>query len=302
MKLFPSFSLIIVMVISILACNPKPSNNEDQSTAQETETTPPSYRLEEVWATDAVLKTPESVIFDEKRNVLYVANVNENPWEKDGNGFVSRLSPTGEVLDLEWVTGFSGPKGMAIIDDTLYVADLDEVGVIDLEKGALINKIKIDGAEGINDITPDNEGGFFISDSNRGKLYRYQNGEMAVFHDDTPGRPNGVFVIKDQLLVAFSKTNEFTSFDISNPEKKIIATAIGAGDGVTPTNDPNRFLVSDWNGEIFIIDLEGNKQSLLKTKDQGKNTADIWFIAEQNLVLVPTFFDNRIVAYRLVKE
>lgn len=302
MKLFPNVSLIIVMLISIIGCNPKSSNKKEQSAAQAEETAVPSYRLEEVWATEATLKTPESVIFDKKRNVLYVANVNENPWEKDENGFISRLSPTGEVLDLEWITGFSGPKGMAIIDNTLYVADLTEVGVIDLEKGVLIDKIQIDGAEGINDLTPDNEGGFFISDSNGGKLYRYQNGAMTVFHGETPGRPNGVFVHGDNLLVAFSKTNEFTSFEISNPVKKTIAMEIGAGDGVTPTNDPNRFLVSDWNGEIFIVDLEGNKQSLLKTKDEGKNTADIWFIAEQNLVLVPTFFDNRIVAYRLVKE
>jgi hypothetical protein len=44
------------------------------------------------------------------------------------------------------------------------------------------------------------------------------------------------------------------------------------------------------------------KQSLLNTKDQEKNTADIWFIQEKDLLLVPTFFDNRVVAYKLVKE
>ena len=85
-------------------------------------------------------------------------------------------------------------------------------------------------------------------------------------------------------------------------EKTVIAEQIGAGDGIAPTNIAGTFLVSDWNGELFILDLHGNKQSLLKTKDDGKNTADIWFIQEQDLVLVPTFFDNRVVAYRLVKE
>ena len=44
------------------------------------------------------------------------------------------------------------------------------------------------------------------------------------------------------------------------------------------------------------------KQSLLNTKDQKKNTADIWFIKDQSIVLVPTFFDNRIIAYKLMKE
>jgi hypothetical protein len=51
-----------------------------------------------------------------------------------------------------------------------------------------------------------------------------------------------------------------------------------------------------------MININGEKSSLLNTKDQGKNTADIWFIQEENLLLVPTFFDNRVVAYRLVKD
>ena len=65
-------------------------------------------------------------------------------------------------------------------------------------------------------------------------------------------------------------------------------------------NDNHTYLVSDWQGEIFAINMDGEKKSLLKTKDQNKNTADIWFIKNQNLVLVPTFFDNRVVAYKLI--
>jgi len=50
---------------------------------------------------------------------------------------------------------------------------------------------------------------------------------------------------------------------------------------------------------VFYIDNAGHKTSLLNTKEQKKNTADIWFIADDQLVLVPTFFDNRVVAYKL---
>jgi len=99
--------------------------------------------------------------------------------------------------------------------------------------------------------------------------------------------------------VAFSQLEQFVSIDPSSLEKIVIADSIGAGDGITPTSQDGCFLVSDWNGEIFYIDNAGHKTSLLNTKDKKKNTADIYFIPEEQLLLVPTFFDNRVVAYRL---
>ena len=296
------FTAGIACMFILSLCNSRKTGSGEAAEAATTNQDLSVYRLDSAWSTPPDLKTPESVIYDAKRDQIYVSNVNENPWEKDGNGFISKLSASGQVEELEWVTGFSGPKGMAIVGDLLFVADLDEVGVIDLDKEELIEKIKLEGASGLNDITPDNNGGLFISDSNGGKIYRYADGGITVFHDNTPGRPNGVLVNGNQLLVAYSQTTEFCSFDIQSLDKKIIAAEIGAGDGVTPTNDRQLFLVSDWNGEIFLVNLDGGKRSLLKTKDQGKNTADIWFIAKDNLVLVPTFFDNRIVAYKLTVD
>jgi hypothetical protein len=188
------------------------------------------------------------------------------------------------------------------VGNTLYVADLDELVSIDLEGGTIINKLKIDGASGLNDITPGENGKIYMSDSNAGKIFQYENGEASIFHSDAPGRPNGLLMVQGQLLVAFSQAAQFVSYDLNTLEKTVIAEQIGAGDGITLTNESNTYLVSDWNGEIFIIGNEDEKQSLLNTKEQSKNTADIWFIQEENLLLVPTFFDNRVVAYNLVKE
>lgn len=302
MKIPHIFLIALSLIISFSNCNPK-KDKSNEHLAQENEIDlVDAYQLEQVWATEAILKTPESVIHDEERDVLYVSNVNENPWEKDNNGFISKVSTSGKIIELEWVAGFSGPKGMAILNDQLFVADLDEVGIIDIDNGELINKIKIDGASGLNDITPGGSNKLYISDSNEGKLYQYVDGEISIFHDDTPGRPNGLYVDQNKLLVAFSKATVFASYDLNSLEKTILAKEIGSGDGITPTNEKDTYLVSDWQGEVFVINLKGEKKSLLKTKDQEKNTADIWFIKDQNLVLVPTFFDNRVVAYKLIKS
>lgn len=290
---------LAALAIIAFQCNPKKTQS-DQEVASTTKST--SYRLEQVWASDTLFKTPESVIYDASQQVFYVSNVNQNPWEKDNNGFISKMSDTGEILELEWVTGMSGPKGMAIVDDVLFVADLDELVLINTADGSVKQKILVEGASGLNDITPGADGDVYISDSNEGKIFRYADGEVSVFHADAPGRPNGLFMDQGKLFTAFSQAAELVHYDPVSLEKTVIATEIGAGDGITPTNEQGTYLVSDWNGEIFVVNTDGFKQSILNTIDEKKNTADIWFVQEENLLLVPTFFDNRVVAYKLVKE
>ena len=102
-------------------------------------------------------------------------------------------------------------------------------------------------------------------------------------------------------MAASSEKAKFVHYEPAALEETIIAKGIGHGDGITHTNEPDTYLLSDWSGEIFIVNTSGMMQSLLNTKDQKTNNADIWFVQEKNLLLVPTFFDNRVMAYKLVK-
>jgi hypothetical protein len=148
-------------------------------------------------------------------------------------------------------------------------------------------------------VTPGPDGSVLISDSNGDKIFQYREGKITTFIDEVPGAPNGLHMDDGKLFVAFASASEFGYYDLATLEKHVIATGIGGGDGVTPTNESDKFLVSDWNGEIFLIGIDGTIQSLLQTKVQNINSADIYFSKEKSLVLVPTFFDNRIVAYRI---
>ena len=117
------------MAFLAVACSPK---TEQQQTETGLQNSSPS--LEQVWASDTLLRTPESVLYDREREVIYVSNINMNPWEKDGNGFLSRMDLEGHILDLQWVTGLSAPKGMGILGNALFVADIAEVVEIDLPR------------------------------------------------------------------------------------------------------------------------------------------------------------------------
>lgn len=166
------FLLSFAIVLGFSACKNAGRDKKDMTTENETK----EFSLVEIWATDTLMSTCESVIFDETRNVLYVSNINSGPGDKDENGFISKLSTDGEILDLKWITGISAPKGLGIYENILYVADLDELVVIDIEQGDIINKIPVDGASFLNDIDIDSEGVVYISDSNTGKIHKFHSG------------------------------------------------------------------------------------------------------------------------------
>ena len=100
------------------------------------------YKLEEQWATEQILKTPESVIYDGENNVLYVSNINRNPSQKNEKGFISKISLDGEIIELKWITGLNAPKGSGIYNGKLFVADIDRLVEIDIKKGKILKKHK----------------------------------------------------------------------------------------------------------------------------------------------------------------
>ena len=77
--------------------------------------------------------TPESAVHDTIADVYLVSNINGSPFGDDKAGFISRVSPDGKVLDLKWIDGSSAdvelnaPKGLALVAETLYVADVNVV-------------------------------------------------------------------------------------------------------------------------------------------------------------------------------
>lgn len=256
--------------------------------------------VELLWASDTLLRTPESVIYDDKTELIYVTNVNEKPWEKDGNGFVSQLDITGALVNLKWIEGLDGPKGMAIVNGHLFVADIDALVEIDIEKGEIVSTIEIEGAVNLNDVTNYN-GAIYVSDSGDDAVYKYEDGQMQKILTDLATRPNGLRIVDGQLFVAYSGTSKLQKIDLVTGTRDSITSGIGHGDGIMETNTPNSFVVSGWQGQVYHYSPDKGLVNLIDTKDQNINSADIWLIKESNTLLVPTFFDNRVVAYKLTE-
>lgn len=255
--------------------------------------------VSQAWATDSVFKSPESVFYNKERNEIYVSNINGGSGDLDGNGFMSKLDPNGKIIKLHWIDGLNGPKGMDVYDNTLFVTDINRIAEINLDTDSIEAFYSIDGSKFLNDLTIDNEGGVYFSDSRTNRIYYLKNGEYTVWlESDSLGQPNGLYFDGDVIWHASSGKEEFQSINISDKSITVISKGIGHGDGVEPDGIGN-FIVSNWAGELFFINGDGNKTKLLDTRDENINSADIGFIVSSKTILVPTFNDNRIMAYKL---
>ena len=254
---------------------------------------------------------PESVVFDEKNNMLYVSNMAN---DKDGDGFISKVTPEGEIVELKWITRLNDPKGLLVDGDKLYVTDVTQLVEMDLKKGTINRKISVDGAMSLNDITIDAAGSIFFSDLEQSSIYfipgkvaaqsmmtTTPEGEIAAYlKSPVLNSPNGLLAHKDELYAASWGENQdgnLLKIDMDTKEiSKVTEEGIGNLDGIQPAGDGS-FYVSDWaTGKIYRIDQNGNKNLILTAE---KSSGDILFLKEKNQLILPMNFQNSVWWYQL---
>jgi sugar lactone lactonase YvrE len=282
--------LILVLGVIIAACGPK----KEETVAAAA----PTLTLQ--WTTDTVLTTCESVLYDEANAVLYVSNINGDPSTKDGNGSIAKVGLDGKIIEAQWVKGLDAPKGMGIANGKLYAADVDKIVEIELASGKILNKFVVDSAQFLNDITVDAAGRIYVSDMDRSNIVLLQDGKVSIWMDKLSNKPNGLFAEENRMLVAFWDSKTLQAIDLTSKMVEMKADSIDNPDGIEAVGDGG-YLVSSWNGMVHYVASDGKVTKLLDTTADQVSAADIEFIPAKNLLLVPTFFKNTVMAYELKK-
>ena len=257
-----------------------------------------NIKVEKAWATADILTTSESVLYEPGEKMLYVSCINGNPTDKDGNGFISQVTLSGEIVLLKWATGLNAPKGMAVSKGMLYVTDIDRVVRIDLESGKILKEFPVEGARFLNDITTDNEGNIYISDMATYKIHRIHNDALGTWlEDENIVSPNGMNFSDGEVLIGTKKG----IYGVRIEDKRIwqIVSVDGGIDGLK-LYDKNNYIISDWVGRVQMVSPGDENLLLLDLSKKNMNAADLEYIPENNLLLIPTFSDNRVVAYELI--
>jgi hypothetical protein len=298
------FILTISVILTLMyACKEKATvtvTEDPDTTAVITDTVIVKVpKLTRTWESDTTLRTPESVLYDKTKNVLYVSNVGGvPPTKKDGDGFISQLSPDGKIIKLKWATGFDAPKGLGLVGSTLYVTDIDRIKAVDTKTGKILNTWKVPGATYLNDVAISTDSIVYFTDFEKSTIHQLRKGKLSVVRVDTSlGGTNGIYVDGNTLLLAGSQTGNVYTMNIGDQSVQTMASGIPSGDGIERYK--NGWIVSNWNGQIYHIDDTGKVTMVLDTQGEKLNSADIEVIEEKDLLIVPTFFGNKVVAYTM---
>lgn len=256
--------------------------------------------------------TPESVLWDEARDRYLVSNVNGRPVDIDNNGFISVLTPDGKVENLKWIEGgknkvtLNAPKGMAIVKDVLYVADLDTLRMFDVKSGAPKGEVKLEGATFANDVAATDDGKVFVSDSGlkmegsdfkptgTDAVWVVEKGKAKAYAKSTDlAKPNGLLVDGKALVVVPFGSNEIYKLDDKGARSDVTKLPKGGFDGIVKLGD--MLLVSSWEGQaVYKGKLGGAFEPVLQSLEAP---ADIGYDKKRGRVLVPRFMGNVVEAY-----
>ena len=255
-------------------------------------------------------QTPESVLWDPDQDVYFVSNINGEPTAADDNGFISRINPETMQIDLKWIDAakpdilLNAPKGLGILGDNLYVADLTVVRKFDRKTGKPAGEIKIPGSTFLNDIASDGKS-IYVTDSGMkagakgfdptgtDAVWRITNDKPEKIASGTDlNRPNGVDIAEGKIWVVSFASNEL--YQISNGKKTSVAKLPkGSLDGLVHLSDGS-FLVSSWDGKAVY---RGKGNSFQTVVDNVDSPADIGYDSKRHRLLIPHFMENIVTVH-----
>jgi gluconolactonase len=243
------------------------------------------------------LKMPESVVQATDGRV-FVSEI--NGFGVDGDGQISVIE-AGQVK--LFAKGLDDPKGLAIIGQTLYVADNKRILKLALS-GPKQGQAEVFAAATafpvtplfLNDLEADLAGNLYVSDSGDlkgkgGAVYQINaQGQVRLLingqQDNRILAPNGLLMddTGDVLMVVDFASGILYSYNLATKQLLDIAEGFGGGDGVVHHANGSMF-VSDWkNGKVFRLDMNGEVTPLAATY---QSAADIALTKDEKILMVP---------------
>ena len=254
------------------------------------------------------LNTPESIIYYEKEDCFFVSNINGSPVDKDENGFISKISLDGKMIEKNFIPfndeKLNAPKGMAIKNNYLFIADLESVKIFDLNNKKMSKEIDLKeyGAVFLNDVLIVentkywNENIILVSDSMASKIFILSLDKQSYIGtlDNIKGA-NGICQnpIDKEIFVVSQTAGTIFKIDSKTSVTTWIDKSLGNLDGAFFDSNGNLF-ISDWKeGKIIKI---GKDKNISLFKDNLPSPAD-FYIYEKNgkiYFLIPLFKLNKV--------
>jgi DNA-binding beta-propeller fold protein YncE len=167
------------------------------------------------------LQAPHGFVADPSGETYFISNVNGEPDARDNNGFITKIDQNGKISHLHFIQGgrdgvvLHAPKGMAIVEDILYVVDLDTLHGFDKETGkstvtvSFPSPLSGEHAVSLIDVASDGVAMLYVSDAAADTVYRVEAGKpftiSVLARDPALAGPSGLaWNLKTKKLIAVS--------------------------------------------------------------------------------------------------
>jgi WD40 repeat protein len=218
----------------------------------------------------------ESISYDPVRDLYVAINAGMPQNLVPNDGYVALIKPDGTTHTLKWIgvnrngLTLNHPLGSDIINNTLYVADIDTVRWFDMTTGEPRGSVQVPGATRLNDVEVTADGTIYATqtgDTNAAswKVYTITPaGAVSVFVSGAPlNLPNGIaFDPKGNIVVVNVGDANVLTFA---PDGTLLTTepSIDAGnDGLVVLEDGTKYVSSVRQGTVARI-RPGQKAELV---------------------------------------
>jgi sugar lactone lactonase YvrE len=265
------------------------------------------------------MKTPESVRYDPELDVFYVSNINGNPSQHDGNGFIAvvradSMAAATKILVQGGKNGakLDAPKGLALVADTLWVADINHVRAFNRRTGAPIADIDLSAQKAtfLNDVTVDGAGAIYVTDtgimidakgamSHPGvdQIFKITGRTAVALRPDSLDAPNGIAwdSTSGRFILGPSNSKAVQTWKEGDKATTPLVNGPGQYDGVEVLAD-GRILVTSWADSTVHVIQNGELLSLVPNVS---GPADIGVDTKRNIVAIPRPTNNKIDYYKI---
>ncbi len=255
--------------------------------------------------------TPESFVADPESGAYYVSSVNGGALDKDGNGYISKISSNGNIVIQKFIGDkndsgtMNSPKGLLVLGNELWVADIDAVRIFDKRSAKPIHVIDLssNGAKSLMDLVADGDGRVYASDLLGDQIFRIDAGgerKATVFYRGSElGNPGAMLYNPRSrgLMAAGFKSGQLFEID-RHGRLHVLKKGFTEPSGIDYDLEGNVYLASRDKGEIYKIPYLGRgTRSVLKSGLTAP--ADISYSRRHKELLVPSSDANTVTTFYL---
>ena len=249
----------------------------------------------------------------ENNNQIYFSNFGGeslNPLNLEGKGYIMMISDKKTKVVISANGELNAPKGIAIDDDILYIADVGCIVIYNL-KDSVPKPVKLKLPEGnlfVNDIEIDDDIAY-ISVTNTGKVFKLDisNSEklsenMLIEYAIVPGA-NGI-IIEDNIMyvasypadgVTTDKNTIYIIKDINHPKVEKLINKQGQYDGLALSGNKDRLYFTNWvNGEVGYVVLDNKEIVIMDINYDFTGPADM--IYEDSKLYITDLPNSKVVS------